>query len=64
MRQAGIYKSHDLYFTVHKVKTFVQGRIFRSTYDSKLIFYMRMYLRETSRNIQKLCPHNLYFTVC
>ena len=36
-----------------KVKIFVQGRILSSTNGSKLIFHMRMYLCETSRNIQE-----------
>ena len=35
------------------VKIFVQGRILSSTNGSKLIFYMRMHLYETSRNIPK-----------
>ena len=35
-----------------EVKIFVQGRISRSVNGSKLIFHMRMYLYETSRNIQ------------
>ena len=47
-----------------KVKIFVQGRILSSTNRSKLIFYIRMYLYETSRNIQEPWPHDLYFTVC
>ena len=34
-----------------KVKIFVQGRILNFTNVSKLIFHMRMYLYETSRNI-------------
>ena len=34
-----------------KVKIFVQGRILSSTNGSNLIFHMRMYLYETSRNI-------------
>ena len=36
-----------------KVNIFVQGRILSSTNDGKLIFHMRMYLCETSRNIQE-----------
>ena len=60
MRPAGIYKSHDLMTYISrftdfgqniKVKIFVQGRILSSTYGSKLIFHMRMYLYETSRNM-------------
>ena len=47
-----------------KVKIFVQGRILISTNGSKLIFYERMYLYETSRNIQQPWPHDLYFMVC
>ena len=54
-------KPDDLYFTstdsdfgqIIKVKIFVQGRILSSTNGSKLIFHMRMYLYETSRNIQE-----------
>ena len=61
----------DFYFTVHwldfgqiiKVKVFVQGRISRPINCSKLIFHMRMYLYETSRNIQEPWPPDLYFTV-
>ena len=36
-----------------KVKIYVQGRILSSTVGSKLIFHMRMYLSETSRNIKE-----------
>ena len=39
-----------------KVKIFVQGRILSSTNGSKLIFQMRMYLYETSRNIHESWP--------
>ena len=39
--------------SVGQVKTFVQGRVSRPINGSKLIFYMRMYLHETSRNIQE-----------
>ena len=46
-----------------RVKIFVQGRILSSTNGSKLIFHMRMYLYETSRNVQEPRPHDLYFTV-
>ena len=46
-----------------KVKNFVKVRILSSTYGSKLIFHMRMYLYEASRNIQEPWPHDLYFTV-
>ena len=61
MRPAGIYKSHDLHLRpltsdfgqIIKVKIFVQARILSSTNGSKLIFHMRMYLYETSRNIQE-----------
>ena len=61
MRLAGIYKNHDLityisrstdFGQIIKVKIFVQGRILISN-GSKLIFHMRMYLYETSRNIQE-----------
>ena len=70
MRPAGIYKSHDLmtyisrstdFGQITKVKIFVQGRI--SINGCKFIFHMRMYLYETSRNIQETWPHDLYFTV-
>ena len=37
-----------------KVNICVQGRISSSTNGGKLIFHMRMYLYETSRNIQEL----------
>ena len=64
MRPAGIYNSHNLMTYISrstdfglgqiiKVNIFVQGRILSSTNGSKLIFYMRMYLYETSRNIQE-----------
>ena len=46
-----------------KVKIFVQGRISRLINGSKLIFHMRMYLYETSRNIQEPWAPDLYFTV-
>ena len=45
------------------VKIFGQGRISRPVNSSKLIFHMRMYLYETSRNIQDLWPPDLYFMV-
>ena len=123
VRPAGIYKSHDLYFTDHwlrtlarwsrlrflsklesqdllmvaswyfiwlslwdmqeytralaswpifhrpltsdfvqiiKVKIFVQGKISRPIYASKLIFHMRMYLYEISRNNQEPSPPDLH----
>ena len=47
-----------------EVKIFVQGRISRPINASKLIFHTRMYLYETSRNIQEPWPPDLYFTVC
>ena len=46
-----------------KLKIFVQGRMLSSTNGSKLIFHMRMYLYEASRNLQEPWPHDLYFTV-
>ena len=49
--------------SVDQVKIFVQGRISKPINGSKLIFHLRMYLYETSRNIQKQWPHDLYFTV-
>ena len=60
---------HDLYFTVHwlrtwgqiiKVNILVQGRISRPINGSKLIFHMRMYVYEISRNIQEPWPSDLY----
>ena len=39
--------------SVDKVKIFVQDRILSSTNGSKFIFHIRMYLYETSRNIQE-----------
>ena len=63
MRLAGIYKSHEStvfhgpltsdFGQIIKVKIFVQGRMLSSTSGSKLIFRMRIYLYETSRNIQE-----------
>ena len=66
---AGMYKSHDLMTStsqsadfpgltsvlgqIIKVKIFVQGRILSSNNGSKLIFHIRMYLYETSRNVQE-----------
>ena len=73
MRPAGIYKIHDLvtYIMVHWHRTwarlsrliFGQDRISTPIYGRKLIFYMRIYLYETSRNIQEPWPRDLYFTV-
>ena len=48
MRPAGINKSHDLYFTVHWLR-----RISRPINGSKLFLRMRIYLCETSRNMQQ-----------
>ena len=62
----------DQYFMVHwlwtfgqiiKVKIFVQGRISRPIDSSNLIFHMRMYRYETSRNIQEPWPPDQYFMV-
>ena len=39
--------------SVDQVKSFVHGRISRPINGSKLIFHMRMYLYQTSRNIQE-----------
>ena len=39
--------------SVDQVKIFIQGRISRPINGSKLIFHMRMYIYETSRNIQE-----------
>ena len=39
--------------SVDQVKIFVQGRISRPINGSKLTFHLRMYLYETSRNIQE-----------
>ena len=49
--------------SVDQVKIFVQGRISRPINGSKLMFHMRMFLCETSRNIQEPWPHDRYFTV-
>ena len=46
-----------------QVKIFGQSRISRPVNGSKLIFHMRIYLYETSRNIQEPWPHDLYFMV-
>ena len=43
---------------------FVQGRISRPVNGSKLLFHLRMYIYEISRNIQEPWPPDLYFTVC
>ena len=75
MRLAGIYKSHDLMTCISrstdfrlwpdypKVKIFVQGRISKPINGSKSIFHMRMYLCETSWNIQEPLTSEQYFTV-
>ena len=39
--------------SVDQVKIFVQSRISRPINGSKLIFHVRMYLYEASRNIQE-----------
>ena len=54
----GIERSGCPYFrpSIDQVKIFVQGRISRPINGSKLIFHMRMYLHETSRNIQEPWP--------
>ena len=49
---------------VIKVKIFVQDGISRPVNGSKLIFHIRMYLYETSRDIQEPWPPDLYFMVC
>ena len=46
-----------------QAKMFGQGRISIPINGSKLIFHMRIYHYETSRNIQEPWPHDLYFTV-
>ena len=64
MRPAGIYKSHGLMSFISwstdfglgqiiKVNIFVHARISRPINSFKLIFHMRMYLYETSRNIKE-----------
>ena len=62
---------HDLCFTILWLWFFARLSRLRflskgesSTNGSKLVFHMRMYLYETSRNIQETWPHDLYFTVC
>ena len=42
--------------SIDQVKIIVQGRISRPINGSKLIFHIRMYLCETSRNIQEPWP--------
>ena len=42
--------------SVAQVKIFVQGRISRSINGRKLIFHMRVYFYEASRNIQEPWP--------
>ena len=49
--------------SVDQVNIFVQGRISRPINGSNLIFHIRVYLRETSRNMQEPWPYDLYFTV-
>ena len=49
--------------SVDQVKIYVQGRILKPIYGSKLIFHKSMYLYETNRNIQEPWPHDLYFMV-
>ena len=51
----GIERSGCLYVhpSVDQVNIFVQGRISRPVNGSKLIFHVRMYLSESSRNIQE-----------
>ena len=71
MKPAGIYKTHNLYFTVHWLQTlailsrlrFLSNMVSRLVNGSKLIFHMMMYLYETSRNIQEPWPPDLYFMV-
>ena len=46
-----------------QVKIFGQSRISRPINGSKLIFHMRLYLYESSRNIQEPWPPDLYFMV-
>ena len=46
-----------------QVKIFGQGRISSSINGRKLIFHMRIYLCQTSRNIQNPWAPDLYFTV-
>ena len=59
------YVHTSIHPSVHpktKVKFFVQGRISSSINGSKLTFHMRMYLYETSRDIQEPW-YDLYLTV-
>ena len=65
MRPAGILKSHDLRPIFHGPLTSDLDQIIKvkvlskvesqDLLSSKLIFHMRMYLYETSRNIQEPC---------
>ena len=52
-----------IHLSTDQVKIFGLGRILRPIDGSKLIFHMRIYLYETSRNIQEPWPHDLYFVV-
>ena len=64
-RPSGVHRPFGLSVRpyVDRVNIFVQGRISRPINGSKFIFNMSMYLYETSRNIQKPWPHDLYFMV-
>ena len=42
-----------VHMSIDQVKIFVQHRISRPVNGSKLIFHLRLYLYETSRNIQE-----------
>ena len=47
------YMYTSVRLSVDQIKIFVQGRISRPINGSKLIFHLRMYLYQTSRNIQE-----------
>ena len=63
VRRADINALLLVHPSVDQVKIFVQDRISRPINGSKLIFHMRMYLYDTSRNIQEPWPPDLYFMV-
>ena len=42
-----------VHLSVDQVEIFIKGRISRPINGSKLIFHMRMYLYQTSRNVQE-----------
>ena len=57
-RAFGLFVRMYLCTSEDQVKIFGQGKISRPINDNKLIFHMRIYLYETSRNIQEPWPHD------